>query len=81
MDARIDKTGTEVQTLIMGKSRFPTKQEAKAWAVKKGFKSDKIRETGEAWRLKQRAPEDFAQESFQMSNVSTAVKSVTGNLK
>jgi hypothetical protein len=75
------KAPMESQTLIMSKTEFKTKGEAKAWAKEKGFKQDDVRETTASWRLRQRSPEDFNQSSFRMITMRKGVQSVVGHIK
>jgi hypothetical protein len=81
MDAQAGRNPTTVQTLVMSKKRFPTKDSAKTWAKDKGFKSSDVAETTNNWRLRQRPPEDFAQESFRVIQMTNGVQSVIGHLK
>jgi hypothetical protein len=72
---------TEVQTLIMSKSRFPTRDSALSWAKNHGFKSGTIRETTNSWRIRQRPPTDFIQTSFRVKNLTRGVDAVIGHLR
>jgi hypothetical protein len=80
-EAQEGRPKTHVQTLIMAKSRFPTRASAKKWAKDNGFKGDTVRETTNSWRLRQRPPEDFIQTSFKIVNMTTGVQAVIGHLK
>ena len=55
---------TTVQTLICPKSSF-TREEAVAWAKEHDFKADKVDETEDSYRLRQRDPGDFQEGSFR----------------
>lgn len=79
--AQNGRPDTHVQTLIMAKSKFPTRASAKSWAKANNFKSDTVRETTNSWRLRQRPPEDFIQTSFRIITMTSGVKSVIGHLK
>jgi len=70
-----------VQTLIFSKDKFPTAESAKAWAKAHDFKSDKVDETEESWRLRQRDPGDFQEGSFRTITLTEGVKAVIGRLK
>ena len=80
MDAKEGRSATTVQTLLMDKSRFPTKNDVRAWTKERGFKSDTIREVRNTWRVRQRAPEEFSQSSFKVSQMSRGVRSILGTL-
>lgn len=80
-EAQEGRPKTHTQTLIMAKSKFPTRADAKRWAKDNGFKSDTVRETTNSWRLRQRPPEDFIQTSFKIINMTTGVQAVIGHLK
>ena len=72
---------TTVQTLIMSKSQFSTRESALNWAKQHGFKSETIRETSNSWRIRQRPPSDFIQTSFRVTNLTNGVNAVIGHLK
>jgi len=81
LDAQAGRSSTTAQTLVMSKKRFPTRDSAKTWAKDKGFSSATVRETTNSWRLRQRPPEDFAQDSFRVIQMTNGVQSVIGHLK
>jgi len=81
LDAQAGRKPTEVQTLIMAKTDFPAKADAQAWAKAKGFKSSDVRETTNSWRLRQKPPEDFIQNSFRIIQMRKGVQSVIGHPK
>lgn len=58
------ETTTTVQTLIFPKGSF-TEAEAIAWAKGHDFKADKVDETEDSFRLRQRDPGDFEEGSFR----------------
>ena len=70
-----------VQTLIFSKEKFETAEAAKAWAKAHDFRSDKVDETDESWRLRQRDPGDFQEGSFRTITLTEGVKAVIGRLK
>jgi len=76
-----DRPPAVVQTLIFSKDKFPTAESAKAWAKAHDFKSDKVDETEESWRLRQRDPGDFQEGSFRTITLTEGVKAVIGRLK
>jgi len=72
---------TTVQTLIFDKDDF-TVEEAVEWAKEHEFKADKVDDTPEdSIRLRQRAPEDFEDDSFRTIEIDTGIKAVIGTLK
>ncbi len=58
------QAGTTIQTLILAKESFPTQEEAVAWIERNDFRSDKIDETENSWRFRQREPGDFREDAF-----------------
>lgn len=70
------RESTEIQTLIFGKDRFKTAAEAKLWATENGFKAPKVDETGDSFRLRQRAPRDFKEGTFRTIALTDEVKAV-----
>lgn len=71
---------TTIQTLIFDKERFDAKQ-AKAWAAKNDFSSEKIDTTGESHRLRQKDPGQFQDGSFRTKTLTEGVQAVIGRLK
>ncbi len=55
----IVKKQTEVQTLIFDKKEFPKRSDATKWAKAHGFRTDKVDETENSFRLRQKNPNDF----------------------
>lgn len=74
------KQSAEVQTLIFSKEVF-SEQEAVDWAKEHDFKADKVDETDDSYRLRQRSPEDFQDESFRTIELDDGIKAVVGRLK
>lgn len=70
-----------VQTLIFSKDSFKTKEEAAKWAQEHNFRSDKVDETSDSFRLRQRDPNDFDDTSFRTIDLTDGVKAVVGKLK
>jgi uncharacterized protein len=57
--------GTQVQTLIFPKAHWATASAARAWALTNRFRADKVDETTDSWRLRQREPGQFQDGSFR----------------
>ena len=53
------KQGFVVQTLLFPKAHWNSAEECKKWARDHDFRADKVDETDQSWRLRQRDPEDF----------------------
>lgn len=58
---------TDVQTLILSKTFFD-KAKATAWAEKHGFDCERVEETEQSYRLRQRNPAEFVDGSFRVVN-------------
>jgi hypothetical protein len=71
---------TEVQTLIFSKSDF-TKDEVLAWAKDHKLGADKIDETEDSYRVRQKDPNDFEPDSFRTIDITKGVKAVIGKPK
>lgn len=71
---------TTVQTLVMSKDRFKSKKEAQDWAKSHGFKTG-VDETDDSYRLRQRDPGEFEDNSFRTIDITDGVKAVVGHLK
>ena len=75
-----EQTTTTVQSLIFDKGKF-TRSAATKWAQDHDFRSDKVDETGESIRLRQRSPGDFTPGSFRTITLTAGVMAVIGKLK
>jgi ClpP class serine protease len=73
------RDGSQVQTLIFDKKVFPTRQSATRWAREHDFRADKVDETENSWRLRQREPGDFVR--FRTIRMTRGVQAVIGPLK
>jgi hypothetical protein len=73
---KAENPGSEVQTLIFGKDKYPKASEAKAWASDHGFESGDVEETGESFRLLQRAPDKYAR--MRTIEMTEGVQAVIG---
>lgn len=71
-----DFKATEIQTLIFDKAKFETAAEAQAWAKDHDFRSDKVDETTDSWRLRQFDPGKCREGSFGTIDVTDGVKGV-----
>lgn len=58
------QAGTTVQSLIFDKEQFPTRESAIEWAERNDMRSDKVDETENTFRLRQREPSDFRPDGF-----------------
>ena len=56
--------GTTIQSVILWKERFPTMESALEWIKANGFSSDKVDETDESFRFRQRDPAEFDPNGF-----------------
>ncbi|MBI3320011.1 MAG: hypothetical protein HYZ89_05440 [Candidatus Omnitrophica bacterium] len=77
----LEQQGAVVQTLILGKEEFKSAEEATRWAADHGFGHDKVDETGESFRLRQREPGDFKDGSFRTIELTKGVTAVIGRLR
>lgn len=75
-----EKQSLVIQSLVLSKDRFDTAEEAKEWADGNNFKSDKVDETDETFRLRQREPGAFKEGSFKTVDVTDGVSAVMGVL-
>ena len=76
-----ERPPTTVQTVILSKTRFRTAAEARRWARAHDFRTDKIDETENSFRFRQRNPGDFKPRSFRTKEIDRGVSIVTGHLK
>lgn len=70
---------TAVQTLIFDKEFFD-KESAVEWAVEHGYKADKVDETEDSLRIRQREPDDFDQDTLRTIELTDGVQAVVGRL-
>ncbi len=77
----LEQQGTVVQTLIFSKEFFKAADEARRWAKEHGFGNEKVDETGESFRLRQREPGEFKDGSFRTIELTKGVAAVIGRLK
>jgi len=76
-----EKPPMTMQTLIFSKEKFKTADEATAWAKAHDFHHDKVDETENSFRCRQRDPGDFAEESMRTVSIAEGVQAVMGHLK
>lgn len=74
----LKKQGTKVQTLIFSKDKF-TRAQAIAWAKDHDFRADKVDETENSFRLRQRDPAGF--QRLRTISLTDGVQAVVGPLK
>jgi len=70
-----------IQTLILSKGRFQSAESARGWVSEHDFMSDKMDETEDSFRFRQREPGDFQDGSFRTIDITDGVKAVVGRLK
>jgi hypothetical protein len=72
-----------MQTLILSKETFPTREGASKWVRDHDFKvkAGAPDETGDSWRFRQREPGDFQDGTLRTIEVTDGVKGVVGRLK
>ncbi|MCP4394552.1 MAG: phage portal protein [Alphaproteobacteria bacterium] len=68
----------EIQSLIFSKGKF-TREQAVKWAKEHDFKSSKVDETDESYRLRQNDPSKY--DKFRTGEITDGVKAVYGELK
>jgi HK97 family phage prohead protease len=70
-----------VQSLIFSKEVFKTADSAKKWATDHGFNADKVDDTEDSFRLRQREPSEFDESTFRTIDITEGVKAVAGKIK
>jgi phage I-like protein len=81
--------GTTIQSVILSKERFKTREEATKWIKENNFKADKIDEpkNEKTFRFRQREPDEFKDdgfgpdEKFNTITLTNGVKAIIGFLK
>ena len=68
-----------VQTIAFDKAKF-TRAEALAWCKTHDFSADTSRETESEWRVRQRPPDDFKQDTFRTKEIDDGVSIVDGEI-
>lgn len=74
--AQNKQEGLDIQSLIMSKERFKDSKSAKNWAKDHGFKSNKVDETEDSFRLRQFEPNVCKNGSFRTFELTNGVKAV-----
>lgn len=64
VEAQGKQDGTTIQSVVLWKERFPTMESALEWIKANGFSSDKVDETDESFRFRQRDPGEFDPNGF-----------------
>lgn len=70
-----------VQTLVLSKDTFDTQREATKWAQEHDFKADKVDETDDSFRLRQRPPGNFTEGGLRTIELDAGVQAVGGRLQ
>lgn len=70
-------SGTQIQTIVFAKENF-TLEQATQWAEDHGFRTDKVDETEESYRIRQRPPQDFEDDTFRTIEIDTGIQAVIG---
>lgn len=80
LDVVRKQTTTEIQTLILPKDKFRTREAAEQWAEEHDFRSANVRETSDSWRLEQRPAKEFGEGTFRTIDIDEdkGVKAVIG---
>lgn len=73
--------GTVIQSLILSKEEYESREEARSWIVENGYRADKIDETEVSYRFRQREPSEFIEGSFRTIDITDGVKAVIGRIK
>lgn len=78
-----ERDPTTIQTVILSKERFETKEDANNWIREHDFiiKVGAPDETEDSWRYRQREPSLFVDGSFRTIEITDGVKAVVGHLK
>lgn len=69
---------TEIQTLIFDKKKFKSSKECTKWASDHKFKSGKVDETGNSFRLRQKDPGSFKDGTLKTITITDGIKAVVG---
>lgn len=72
---------TTTQSILCSKSRFSSKEEAAKWVTDHDYKAEKVDETEENYRFRQREPGDFEEGSFRTITLEEGVKAIIGHLR
>lgn len=56
---------TDVQTILLPKARFKTREAAEAWATEHDFDASRVSESDQTWRVRQRPVSDFIESSLE----------------
>lgn len=81
----VEQASTEIQTLILSKTKFSTLRAASKWVKDHSFKvrhkGKAPDETADSWRFRQKDPGDFQAGSFRTITITDGVKAVVGKPK
>lgn len=81
VDQMDQRAMTDVQSLILSKERFKNVVAARKWVTDNDFRADKVDETEESFRFRQRPPAVFREGSFRTITLTRGVKAVIGRPK
>lgn len=79
-EVKQEEQSTTVQSVICSKDVF-SKDEAIEWVKSHDFRYDKLDETEDSYRFRQRDPSEFVEGSFKTIDITEGVKAVIGHLK
>lgn len=74
--AEFCQVGTQVQTLIFNKDKFPNEKKAKKWAKSHDFKFGKIDEKENSFRIRQNDPSKFKKSTFRTIKFTDGLQAV-----
>ena len=72
---------TSVQTIILARDSFPTRERATSWARDHEFATSNVEETESSWRIRQANVRDFREGSFRTIELDAGVKAVVGRTR
>lgn len=83
MDVVRKQSTTVLQTLILPKKNFPSREKVEAWLTDHEFDASRIRETGDSFRAQQRPAREFGAGTFRTIEIDEdrGVKGVIGRPK
>lgn len=75
-EGKQERPATEVQTVILSKDEFPTREEAESWIRDHDFHAEKVDETENSWRFRQFEPGECQGDSFRTIELTEGVSAV-----
>ncbi len=70
--------GTEIQTLIFSKNKFPFKLHATKWAKQHKFKHNKVDVEKNTFHLRQQSPKNFRKKGFNTITLTDGIQAIVG---